>query len=285
MATRQKKEKAKTPPVESKKKKQDPPSKDPEVVNPHEGDPTSMGWKLAKVLGEIHTIPKEGYNPHFDYKYVREDTLTEVIRPLLSKWGISLVFGCVKVEDLATGDDRGTWTRIWCKFTLMDSDGNKMSVLCPGEGTDAKHPDKALYKAMTGATKYFLYKTFLVSTGDDPERDDDPSSTTPPKGGRKGKDNTKKNTQTPPKQDANTPDMMTSDQLDKLKELSEGNNNFTEQLVKVLAKIIEEGGTEGSAKRIIAECNRQNKELEEQKEKGEEKTEDHPNEKDEEVPF
>lgn len=273
MATRKKKPAAKAP-VES--------PKDPEVTNPHEGDPTSMGWKLAKVLGEIHTIPKEGYNPHFDYKYVREDTLTEVIRPLLSKWGISLVFGCVKVEDLATGDDRGTWTRIWCKFTLMDCDGNKMSVLCPGEGTDAKHPDKALYKAMTGATKYFLYKTFLVSTGDDPERDDDPSSTTPPKGGRKKKDNAKKNTQTPPKQDANTPDMMTSDQLDDLKKYAGNKDVFTEQLVKVLEKIIEDGGTEGSAKRILVECKRQT-DLEEKK--GEEKTEDHPNEKDEEVPF
>jgi uncharacterized membrane protein YheB (UPF0754 family) len=60
--------------------------------------------------------------------------------------------------------------------------------------------------------------------------------------------------------------MMTSDQLEDLKKLSEGNNNFTEQLVKVLEKIIEEGGTEGSAKRIIAECERQNKELQEHKE-------------------
>jgi len=276
MATRKKKTAAKAS-VDS--------PKDPEVVNPHEGDPTTMGWKMAKVLGEIHTIPKEGFNAHFNYKYVREDTLTEVIRPLLAKWGVSLVFGAVKVEDLATGDDRGTWTRIWCKFTLMDCDGHKMSVLCPGEGTDAKHPDKALYKAMTGATKYFLYKTFLVSTGDDPERDDDPDSTGPPKGGRKKKDNAKKNTQTPPKQDANTPDMMTTDQLDALNKYAENKDRFTEQLVKVLGKIIDEGGTEGSAKRILAECKRQ-VELEEQKTKeGEEKTEEHPNEKDEEVPF
>ena len=276
MATRQKKKTAaKAPP-------KDPP-KDPETVNPHEGDPTTMGWKMAKVLGEIHKIPKEGFNPHFEYHYVREDTLTEVIRPLLAKWGISLVFGCVKIEDMATGDDRGTWTRVWCKFNLMDCDGNKFSVLCPGEGTDAKHPDKALYKAMTGATKYFLYKTFLVSTGDDPERDDDPSSTTPPKGGRG--QSAKKNTQTPPSQDANTADMMTDVQLDELKKFSKGQNNFTEQLVKVLEDILERGGTEGSAGRIIAECRRQNKDLEEQKEKEEKTPEETPQEPDEEVPF
>ena len=219
MATpQQKKEKAKTPPIESKDNKK--PvilPKDTELVpvNSHKGDPTTMGWKLSKVMGEIHTIPKEGFNAHFNYHYVREDTLTEQIRPLLAKWGISLVFGAVKIEDMALGDDRGTWTRVWCKFTLMDCDGNRMSTLCPGEGTDPKHPDKALYKAMTGATKYFLYKTFLVSTGDDPERDDDPSSTTLPKG-RKKKESVNNKTQTPQIQDANTPDMMTTDQLDVL---------------------------------------------------------------------
>ena len=282
MATRQKKEKAKTPPVAQPKKKKE---ETQEPVNPHEGDPTTMGWKLAKVLGEIHTIPKEGHNPHFDYDYVKEDTLTEHIRPLLAKWGLSLVFGAERIEDLATGDDRGTWTRVWCRFTLFDCDGHEFSVLCPGEGTDARHPDKALYKAMTGSTKYFLYKTFLVSTGDDPERDDDPDSTTPPKGGKKqsAKKNTQKDqmqkTQT---QDANTPDMMTTDQLDDLKKYAGNKDKFTEQLVKVLDKIIEEGGTEGSAKRILVECKRQN-ELEEKK--SDEKPDNAPPENDEDVPF
>lgn len=284
MATRKKKEAEKTKPVIL--------PKDTELitekVNSHEGDPTTMGWKLSKVMGEIHTIPKEGYNEHFEYHYVKEDTLTEHIRPLLAKWGLSLVFGAVKIEDMATGDDRGTWTRIWCKFTLIDCDGHKMEVLCPGEGTDARHPDKALYKAMTGATKYFLYKTFLVSTGDDPERDDDPDSTTPPKGRRKKqtakKDTAKKDTQTPQTQDANTPDMMTTDQLDDLKKFAENKDKFTEQLVKVLGKIIDEGGTEGSAKRILVECKRQN-DLEEKKSDDETPADVKRMESDEDVPF
>jgi len=274
MATRQKKKKADTPPVVTPKE---------EEVNSHEGDPTTMGWKLSKVMGEIHTIPKEGYNSHFEYHYVKEDTLTEHIRPLLAKWGLSLVFGAVKIEDMATGDERGTWTRVWCRFTLIDCDGHKMDVLCPGEGTDARHPDKALYKAMTGATKYFLYKTFLVSTGDDPERDDDPSSTTPPKG-RKKKQSVKNNIQKTQIQDANTPDMMTTDQLDGLKKYAKNTDKFTEQLVKVLGKIIDEGGTEGSAKRILVECKRQD-ELEEKKSDDETPADAKRMESDEDVPF
>ena len=34
--------------------------------------------------------------------------------------------------------------------------------------------DKGLYKAITGANKYFLFKLFQIETGDDPERDTAP---------------------------------------------------------------------------------------------------------------
>ena len=51
--------------------------------------------------------------------------------------------------------------------------GRNVAVVMPlvvavaGEGADAG--DKAPYKAMTGALKYALLQSFLLSTGDDPE--------------------------------------------------------------------------------------------------------------------
>ena len=39
----------------------------------------------------------------------------------------------------------------------------------PGEAIDKG--DKAGYKAFTGALKYYLANTFMVATGDDPEKD------------------------------------------------------------------------------------------------------------------
>ncbi len=271
MATsqRQKKEKEKTPPVKKKASVEV-----PELDQKRPGDPTTMGWKLAQVLGEIHTIPKEGINEYYGYKYILEDTLTNQIRPILAKWGLALVFGAEKVEDLeghktSDGQNQGYWTRVWCRFTLFDSDGHEFSTLCPGEGTDANHPDKALYKAMTGATKYFLYKTFLVSTGDEPERDDSPQ-TTLKKQKKQKKESVKDKTQTQQIQDSTAPDMMTTDQLDELKKLSENKDNFNEQLIKVMDDILERGGSEGSAKRIIAEAKRQNEESQ-QKTNGEDK--------------
>lgn len=42
-----------------------------------------------------------------------------------------------------------------------------------GFGFGEDSGDKAIYKAITGAIKYFGSENFLVSTGDDPEREDE----------------------------------------------------------------------------------------------------------------
>ncbi len=44
-----------------------------------------------------------------------------------------------------------------------------MTTSWVGQGLD--NADKGYYKAYTGAVKYFLMKTFMISTGDDPELD------------------------------------------------------------------------------------------------------------------
>ena len=58
------------------------------------------------------------------------------------------------------------------EFTFIDAEtGETESFTVVGEGQDSG--DKAVYKALTGATKYALMKTFLIPTGDDPERDEE----------------------------------------------------------------------------------------------------------------
>ncbi len=49
-------------------------------------------------------------------------------------------------------------------------DGSSVKNTAAGEGLD-QNGDKGTYKAITGATKYFLLKLFLIPTGDDPETD------------------------------------------------------------------------------------------------------------------
>ena len=56
------------------------------------------------------------------------------------------------------------------KFILTDIDtGFYEETVITGEGIDKG--DKAGYKAYTGALKYYLANTFMVATGDDPEKD------------------------------------------------------------------------------------------------------------------
>ena len=55
-------------------------------------------------------------------------------------------------------------------FRLFDTDtGFYEETTITGEGMDKG--DKAGYKAYTGALKYYLANTFMVATGDDPEKD------------------------------------------------------------------------------------------------------------------
>ncbi len=234
---------------EKKEKKEKKSTKPDGPLSPGPNSPaTTIGFKMAKVLAEIQKIPKEGYNEHFGYKYVREDTLTEQIRPLLAKHGISLMFGAEVLPD--PGEGR---TRVLAKFTLTDVHGNQLESQVPGEGKDLHHQDKALPKALTGAVKYWLYKTFLVSTGDDQEMD-----------GRETIDA--------------HPDQMTQSQEDELlmyrKMEQKDPGLFTEQLVKLLSRSLNDANdrnartaSQGTAKRLIEESKKQ---LEASKEKAKE---------------
>ena len=61
-------------------------------------------------------------------------------------------------------------TTVPLQFTVIDSDsGESITGTVYGRGEDPT--DKGVYKAYTGGQKYFLQKLFLLSTGDDPERD------------------------------------------------------------------------------------------------------------------
>jgi hypothetical protein len=66
------------------------------------------------------------------------------------------------------------------EYTLIHKDGDIWpSVICAaGQGGDKNKNgvgDKGLYKAITGANKYLLFKLFQIETGDDPETYDPPA--------------------------------------------------------------------------------------------------------------
>jgi hypothetical protein len=122
----------------------------------------SLYRKLAKVMSQVDRVPKTGHNAFHKYDYVTESDLVEKIRGFLAAENI-IILPSVKSVDRA-----GDLTNAEIEFVFADGDsGETHTAVMWGCGQDKS--DKGIYKAYTGAVKYMLMKTFLVSTGDDPE--------------------------------------------------------------------------------------------------------------------
>ena len=132
--------------------------------------------KMAKVMEKISRVPKNGKNKFFNYDYVTEADLTDHIRPILAEEGVAFTSTVLETSKVPTEKD-GMLSTVKMLFGLIDGDdSSSIESVFLGEGIDKG--DKGFYKAYTGCTKYFLMKTFLVATGDDPENDDAPKEKT-----------------------------------------------------------------------------------------------------------
>lgn len=126
--------------------------------------PKTLYHKLVEIMSEMGRVEKKGYNAFHKYAYVTESDLTDALRDKLATRNVIII---PSLESITHED---TLTTITMTFVLVDADsGEKHEVKWGGTGDD--RGDKGLYKAYTGALKYFLMKTFLVSQGDDPESD------------------------------------------------------------------------------------------------------------------
>jgi hypothetical protein len=125
----------------------------------------SLVSRLAEVMAEIGNVPKRGVNAHFNYKFATEVDVVGALQKKLAARGIMLFPSVVAVRR------DGKLTAIDMTFTFVDGQTDeRITSAWAGYGED--NSDKAIWKAITGATKYFILKTFLVPTGDDPEATD-----------------------------------------------------------------------------------------------------------------
>jgi hypothetical protein len=128
------------------------------------GSKAKLYQKIAKIMGKVERVPKNGYNSFHKYQYVTESDLIESVRKFMAEEGLVL-FNSVRDFEV-----KGEIATVTLEFTLACTDtGESVTTVLVGQGQDKG--DKAFYKAYAGGTKYFLMKTFLVPTGDDPEAD------------------------------------------------------------------------------------------------------------------
>lgn len=134
--------------------------------------PRPLVMKMARVMAQVERIPKNGYNAFHKYDYVMEADLVELVRTKLAEQHIA-IFPSVRdvhTEEVKGGRQANYLTTVVLDITLIDGEtGDSVTISWVGRGADAG--EKGVYKAYTGAIKYFLMKTFLIPTGDDPERE------------------------------------------------------------------------------------------------------------------
>ena len=125
---------------------------------------------LRKALKEKGVLKKGGVNDYDKYSYFSEAQYKELFTALFSDAGLELSFNEVEYNTFTGSEKQANGRMPKLEFILTDiATGFYEVTTITGEGIDKG--DKAGYKAYTGALKYYLANTFMVATGDDPEKE------------------------------------------------------------------------------------------------------------------
>lgn len=125
---------------------------------------------LRKALKEKGVLKKGASNDFDHYSYFSEAQYKELFTELFSNNGLELKFTELDYTTFEGTEKQANGRMPKLEFTLIDvATGFFETTVITGEGIDKG--DKAGYKAYTGALKYFLANTFMVATGDDPEKE------------------------------------------------------------------------------------------------------------------
>ena len=127
---------------------------------------------INAVMGQVGYVKKQR-SPNLNYSYAGEAALISALRPEMYEQGI-LMF-VEEVTDVTTREyqsNKGN-TMVNVALTarirfLHAPSETSILVTARGEGMDCG--DKANNKAMTCAYKYAMRQTFMIETGDDPDR-------------------------------------------------------------------------------------------------------------------
>ena len=125
---------------------------------------------LRKALGEKGVLKKGAINKFDNYTYFSEAQYKELFTELFSQNSLELKFTELEYGTFEGTEKQANGRMPRLEFSLIDIEtGFFETTTITGEGIDKG--DKAGYKAYTGALKYYLANTFMVATGDDPEKE------------------------------------------------------------------------------------------------------------------
>lgn len=121
-----------------------------------------------KLLHKKGVVARDKTNSFDNYKYFSEAGYKKLFTELFSTVGLELTSSIEEVDRFSVDGKQSNGRQVLVRFSLSDIDtGYDETSRFYGEGFDKG--DKGIYKAYTGALKYYLANTFMVATGDDPE--------------------------------------------------------------------------------------------------------------------
>ena len=127
-------------------------------------------FELRKVLSSF-VWEKDGKNMQQQYKYITEAQYKKYFEQALETVGLDYTFD---IEDAVFQNnitDKMHLTSITVLIHIINPETGEVRKY-KTFGTGADMSDKGLYKAMTGALKYFIATNFLIAENNDPENDE-----------------------------------------------------------------------------------------------------------------
>jgi hypothetical protein len=124
----------------------------------------SVARKLAEVMAEVGYVQKDGTNSFHKYSYATAEAVLKKANQALASRGVA-VSSSVELLHYEPGHAVSRMS-----LTFVDSESGE-SITAQGIGEGSDKGDKSTMKAGTAALKYCLASAFLISWGEDPERD------------------------------------------------------------------------------------------------------------------
>ena len=132
----------------------------------------NLAKKFVKIMDSVGIIPKNGYNAGQGFFYATDADICSALSKALVKHGVCVFVNLInqEVKEIKRNGKDGYITYVTIETTFVDSDSGE-SITLTGFGQGYSPTDKGIYSAITGAQKYIYLKTFVIETGDDPEKD------------------------------------------------------------------------------------------------------------------
>lgn len=133
----------------------------------------SLYTKMARIMGKIGTLEKDKRNDFHRYEYASDQVVYTAVRQQLAAEGLALFASMTNVtqDRYTNAKQKELWhTVATFEFVIVDGESGE-TYTCTWQAEAQGDDDKGINKCATAALKYWLLKTFVIPTGDDPDGD------------------------------------------------------------------------------------------------------------------